>query len=88
MKYAKCKLDKATGRICDDDGSLQWYEGTLEEAKNRVEANKNCTVLFYPGDVPGRGVPVNPDVSREEFEANPAVYGVGFYHGWRGYVFE
>lgn len=88
MKYAKCHFDKAAGRVCDDDGSLEWREGTFEEAKNHVEANKSCCVLFFPGDVQGRGVPVKPDVSREEFEVNPAVYGVCFYHGWRGYVFE
>lgn len=88
MKYAKCNFDRENGCVCDCDGSLEWHEGTLEEAKHRVEANKNCCVLFFPGDVPGRGAPTKPDVSREEFESFPSIYGVCFYHGWRGYVFE
>ena len=88
IKYAKCTFDRLNGKIRDDDGSLEWHEDTFANAWSSVVNDPGHCALFHPKDVPGYGVPVNPDVSREEFEANPAVYGVCLYYGWRGVVAE
>lgn len=88
MKYAKCDFDKTRGEIKVNNGSLKWYDGDLEDAKMHVQEDNSCCVLFFPADVPGMGVPLKPDVSWEEFEKEPGVYGVCYYRGWRGYVFE
>lgn len=86
MKYAKCSFDKTSGIILDKD--LEWLTGTEAEACKSVQKNSNICVLFFPKDVPGKGKPINPDVSRSIFEAQPAIYGVCYYKGWSGYVFE
>lgn len=88
MKYATCNFDRANGRVCEDDGSLAWHNGTLEEAKTHVESNQGSCALLFPGDVPDYGMPIDPDVDRTAFEAQPAVWGVCYYRGWNGYVFE
>lgn len=88
MKYATCKFDLKSGTVRDDDRSLTWHEGELEDAMNRVKEDNGLCALFLPADVPGRGVPTNADVDRDTFEKNPGVYGVCYYKGWRGYVFE
>ena len=88
MKYAICNFDYNQGRVCDDDGSLEWHEGSLEEAKKLVMKKPGSCALFLPSDLPGYGAPIRPDISRKEFEAEPAVYGVCFYKAWSGFVFE
>ena len=88
MKYAVCRFDLKSGSVRDDDGSLVWYEGELEEAMSKVRTNDSLCALFLPSDVPGRGVPSQPDIDRETFEKKPGVYGVCYYKGWRGFVFE
>ena len=86
IKYAKCSFNKATGLIEDSD--LEWLEGTEEAACKAVRDDSATCALFFPKDVPGKGHPVNPEVSRSVFEAEPAIYGVCYYKGWSGYVFE
>lgn len=88
MKYATCNFSIHTGEVYVDDGSLVWHNGTIEEAKSRVERNNGVCALFFPGDVPEYGMPIDPDVDRATFEAQPAVWGVCYYRGWNGYVFE
>lgn len=86
IKYAKCSFNKETGLIHDSD--LEWFEGTEEEACKSVRDDSTTCALFLPKDVLGKGNPVNPEVSRSVFEAEPAIYGVCYYKGWSGYVFE
>ena len=86
IKYAKCSFNQATGMIEDSD--LEWLEGTQEEACKSVEEDSGTCVLFFPKDVPGKGHPIIQDVTRGMFEAKPAVFGVCYYKGWSGYVFE
>lgn len=89
MKYAICNFDFKNGTVQANDGSLSWHEGELGEAMGKVkESERQVCALFLPSDVPLRGVPVNADVDREMFEKYPGIYGVCFYKGWRGYVFE
>ncbi len=88
MKYGKCNFDSVRGMIKDDDGSLEWKEGTLETARADVEQDSGTCALFFPKDVEGLGHPLNPDVTRSQFEKEPGIYGVCYYKGWSGYVFE
>ena len=85
MKYAIANFDEKNGQI--DDSRLKWFEGTQLEAESAVLSDHTKCALFYYGDV-NRGCPVNKEATREEFEANPAVLGICFYHCWRGYQYE
>ena len=85
MKYAIANFDEKTGTI--DDSELIWCEGTQEEAETVVIKNHDKCTLFYYRDV-NRGCPVEPEATREEFENNPTVLGICFYHCWRGYQYE
>ena len=85
MKYAIAGFREKDGQIIDTN--LIWCEGTQEEAESVVLKDHSKCVLFYYGDV-NRGCPVEPDATREEFENNPAVLGICFYHCWRGYQYE
>ena len=85
MKYAIANFDAKTGTI--DDTNLVWCEGSQEEAETVVVKDHSKCTLFYYGDV-NRGCPVYPDATRVEFENNPAVLGICFYHCWRGYQYE
>lgn len=88
MKYATCKFDHTQGYVCDNNGSLKWHEGTLKEAMMHVKNNPGSCALFLPSDLPGYGNPLYPDISREIFETEPAIYGVCYYKAWSGFVFE
>ncbi len=88
MKYAICNFDLKSGTVKDDDGSLTWFEGELEEAMEKVKRNDSLCALFLPSDVPGRGVPHKADIDRETFEQKPGVYGVCYYKAWNGFAFE
>lgn len=88
IKYAICNFDLRSGRVLDDDGSLVWESGTLETAMNKVKKDKSKCALFFPSDIPDYGAPLNRDVSREDFEREPAKYGVCYYKAWSGYAFE
>lgn len=88
IRYAICNFDKGEGKILDDDGSLRWMHGTLEEAKREVEKTPTKCALFLPADVPGLGHPINRITTRDVFEKKPAVFGVCYYKAWRGFTFE
>ena len=85
VKFAIADFDEKMGQI--DDSNLEWKVGTIEQAERVVIKDRSKCVLFYYGDVQ-RGCPVNKEATREEFESNPAVLGICFYHCWRGYQYE
>ena len=85
MKYAIADFDEKTGAI--DDTNLVWCEGSQENAEHTVIKDHDKCALFYFGDV-NRGVPVKPEATREEFEADPARLGICFFYCWQGYVYE
>ena len=85
IRYGRCPISK-DGFINAEE--IQWKTGTEEDACESVRREGGC-VLFFPGDVPGKGVPVDKDVSRTVFEVLPAQYGVCYYKTWNGsYVYE
>lgn len=86
IEYAECSFDRESGQILDKD--LEWHEGTEAQATEVVQKDPDKCVLFFPQDVPGKGAPVNKEVSRSVFKKEPAIYGVCYYKGWSGYVFE
>lgn len=88
IRYAVCDFDENRGQVLCDNGSLVWHEGTLQQAKIEVETKRGKCALFLPREVAGKGCPVYPEVSREQFEREPGVYGVCFYRSHSGYVFE
>lgn len=83
--YAIAPFNDKTGWIGD---VITWKEGTLEEAQNVVHKDNSVCVLFYHKDVAPRGVPVNPEATRDEFVKNPTGLGVAYYHCWAGYRYE
>ena len=85
MKYAIAWFNEKTSTI--DDTNVTWHEGTQEQAEQKVKKRKGICALFYYKDV-NVGIPVKPDASREEFEADPARLGICFYHCWQGYRYE
>ena len=85
MRYAIADFDEKMGQI--DDTNLIWCEGSQIEAETVVLKDHSKCVLFYYGDV-NRGCPFNEYATREQFEADPAVLGICFYHCWRGYQYE
>ena len=85
MKYAIAEFNRSTGTI--DDATLTWHEGTQDEAEEVVVHDHDKCALFYFGDV-DRGIPLNPEATREEFEADPARLGICFYYSWPGYIYE
>ena len=89
MKYALCDFGIIqNGRLAAAE-DLTWKQGRLEKAKAEVEKSKgSLAALFFPADIPGIGYPLDPEVSRETFEKDPARHGVCYYLAWSGYRFE
>ena len=85
MRYAIADFQEKDGQIIDTD--LIWREGTQEEAETVVLKDHTKCVLFYFGDVK-RGCPLDENATRDIFEADPARYGICFYHCWAGYRYE
>lgn len=81
MKYATCNFDYRQGYVRDDDGSLEWHNGTLEEAMSYVKTTPGSCALFFPNDIPEHGRIVYPKITREDFEAEPALYGACYFKG-------
>lgn len=76
------------------DENLKEAEFTEQEmfeiVRNESRENEDIRMfLIYPGDVPGKGVPIDPDIDRETFEGNPMLYGIALYKNWANLtVFE
>lgn len=91
MKYATCNFRE--GSVKSVDGSLEWHEGSPEDAEKFVKKNPGTCALFLPSDLEKKfgykvGCPTCPEVTREEFETEPAIYGVAFYKASSGYRWE
>lgn len=75
--------------ICIDIEKMKLSRSmTLDEIVNYIKNSddKNKVILVYPKDVPSRGIPIDPDVSREMFDSKPNVYGVAIYKNWNNMV--
>lgn len=86
MKYAIANIDRKKGIISTE--GVYWRESTLEDAKNFIQNDDSKCALFFHRDVEGLGYPINKEATREQFEHNPIVFGICYYHAWSGYAFE
>lgn len=58
----------------------------FQEAAMLVKQEKYKSLIAYPGDIPGKGFPIFPEVSREKFLEDPALWGVAIYKNSYGRV--
>lgn len=84
MKFIKCHIANNCAVIIDDKTEVErGYNSVIEEVRNGPQFSG---YLFYPGDKPDAGIPIDPHVSRERYLERPAMHGVCIYKSWNGRV--
>ena len=87
MKFIPGHFDIVGNIICDASDEFESEINKIEEML-RADNVKKCheCYLCLPSDYPNYGMPINPNVSREEYLKNPAKYGIAIYKGRFGNI--
>lgn len=86
MKFIKAKMERGTIILDDIITEIELDFDYVKEDIRNQKAESIC-YLFYPGDKPHMGNPVNKNVSREDYLNKPNIYGICIYkQAWSGKV--
>lgn len=83
IRYAIASFDGKNDYIAEN--TIEWREDYFNAALNRVKSigNDKCAMFHYPDIKDDMGdrtfFAVEMDATREQFESDPAMYGVCYY---------
>lgn len=81
MKFIRANLNNSGTIIIRNKSEV---ELTLTEVYDDLRNNPQLSICYLtlPSNFPGRGSPINPEVSEDEYLTNPAKYGLAIYRSW------
>lgn len=85
MKFIKGYFDDKSNIIISDKTEM---ELTLTEVYDNLRNNPQLSICYLtlPSNFPGKGNPINPKVSENEYLKNPAKYGIAIYRSWNNKI--
>ena len=81
MKFIKgCFDDKSNIIITNETETELTLTEVYDDLRNSPQLS--ACYLTLPSNFPGRGSPIKPEVSEEEYLTDPAKYGLAIYRSW------